>query len=306
MLQISTNPELFPDMMTCTANVVAAVKHDSQIKLDLYVSLTTGTRSEDWLKREIRSKYMGLDFFSHIYIDKVNNTGADMGAFLTQMTRMEREGVSYDAILKMHTKTDPIWRERLVESLCGTPEQVRSILTKLDEQAIRGQPTLVAPLGTAFGPSSSVRDVFPHIVEKYQLTTTRPAFSPQHIGTMNILRRLLNKGQSMPFQEDDLRIVAGSAFWITGDALQPSMWAKADEDISPLLTKGYVEDQGMEHAMERVIPSLVVERGGRFWMFNLPQKCSPSTFLSTTQSQKMTASGEKASQNGRCFARWRW
>jgi hypothetical protein len=64
----------------------------------------------------------------------VDNVGADMGAFLTQMTRMERKGISYQAILKMHTKTNPNWRERLVKLLCGIPEQVRSILTQLDEQ----------------------------------------------------------------------------------------------------------------------------------------------------------------------------
>lgn len=262
MLQLGTNPHLLPELMTCTENVAAAVKKDNiETKIDLHISLLNGNNER--IESEIRSRFCGVSSISTIYVNSFENVGMDMGAFLMQMVLMVQNGLSYDAVLKMHTKTDPIWRERILESLCGTPEQVRSILTKiLDEDGGNDHPHMVAPLGTAFGPNSSLRDLFPRIADTYKLESTKPAFSAETILKMNWLRDTLTKDENSEFKEDELLLVAGSAFWINWVGLQPEMWARAYKDIYPLLSKLYAEDEGMEHAMERVIPSLVVSRGG--------------------------------------------
>ncbi len=70
----------------------------------------------------------------------------------------------YDIILKMHTKGDDVWRDRALESLCGTNEQVTSILSQFDADK---KLDMIAPLGTVFGPATNISDIFPHIVRKY-------------------------------------------------------------------------------------------------------------------------------------------
>ncbi len=168
----------------------------------------------------------------------------------------------YDLFLKIHTKTDAIWRERMLESLCGTPEQVQSIFNSLLNQSRRHSPTLIAPHGTVFGPSTQVNDIFPHIPRKlrWDLNASR-AFDDVTVKRMNEVKQLLD-GTEQDFTENQLSIVAGTCFWVNHEGLLPRMWANQYEKLYEGMTSGYSPNLKMEHALERVIPSLIMAREG--------------------------------------------
>lgn len=266
-LQLGVNLSLLPDMTTCLANVASVVfSRDSldsvkqPLGLDLYVSVL----QEDARKvGSIKDFYQSiLPTSSNIYITSTPNVGADIGAFLAQLKQMNQhkgnDKSEYDLYLKLHTKTDPIWQERMLESLCGTVEQVESILDMNGHGDWgRGQPIMVGAMGTMFGPTTPLNKIFPHISNKYQWTDARPAFDDDTIKQMNEIKHKL-EGNSEDFTHDQISIAAGTWFWINHEGLKPYLWAKQSLGLSA----GYIENGGIEHAIERVFPSMVLSNGG--------------------------------------------
>ena len=213
-----------------------------------------------------------------------------------QQQQQQSQNHEYDIILKMHTKRDPVWRERAIESLCGTQEQVTSIFTHFQKD---NELDMIAPDGTVFGPTatfSTLKDVYPLLRKKYNWThqdNVTSAFDPElhtkmnsihkmmfpsGITTTNTLSTTTIKGDENKHEQhehkndipyDDLAIVAGTMFWIRFTALHakelvslldmlPSKSIDQPQNFN--FTKGYVENGGVEHAIERLFATEITIR----------------------------------------------
>ena len=109
----------------------------------------------------------------------------------------------------------------MLESLCGTVEQVESILhmNRLEDTEHmpgwgwgRGQPKMVGAMGTVFSPRTPLNQLFPHITKKYQWIDALPAFDDDTVRRMNHIKHKL-EGSNEKFTNDQISIVAGAWFW---------------------------------------------------------------------------------------------
>lgn len=259
------NPELGGEMLDCAINVAeAAVSTRSTI--DIFITYLAD--ADDSTIKTILRQFEGISGVRTVRAWETPNRGADVGQFLSQLDRMVEVGANYDVILKMHTKTDPIWRERATESLCGTKEQVQSAWKIFSEET---NVDMLSPLGTTFGPSTEVSNIFPRIVKKYNWDDInsegpRSAFDSQTVSKMNELYKLMQPAQGKAtgtdtFAAEDLTIVAGTMFWVRVSALGVDALAEAKYWLDERMTKGYRDNGGAEHILERVIPSRIKAKG---------------------------------------------
>jgi hypothetical protein len=294
MIQVS-NIELWDDMLTCVANVAAAVPDG--FALDVYVSYspprpgdnstmlrttspstssssspskTTPIRLED----RVRESLKPISRIGQLYISRFGQSGADISQFLKQLQSMMiftagKVESDYEVILKMHTKGDNAWRQRNLESLCGTPEQVKSVWNQFN---VDRNLAIIAPHGTAFGPYTPTAHIFPHISRKYlwldqgvtgetRAAGPQVAFDETTIKNMRELQTITYGQDSAPFSDDHLTIIAGSAYWIRKEALEPEELMKILKHFYGKVAKGDAEIRAMEYATERLIPTWAVANG---------------------------------------------
>lgn len=248
------NADIWPDMLQCATNVALAVEPSS--RLDVHISFVQEFLPSTTVRQSIERSSKALVGVDDVHVIIVENAGADVGQFIHQLkANTER----YGAILKLHSKTDPVWRQRAIQSLCGTPHHVRSILNNLQHNA---KVDMVAPLGTTFGPRTPVKRLFPHIYNKYFTTVEEPtaAFDPATVERMQRLHDLIEPGHNPVAYEDNV-IVAGTMFWVRYAALRPEALVAALPALSSSMTRGYLENGGAEHALERLLPTAIQARG---------------------------------------------
>jgi len=251
------NPELWPDMLTCTANVVDAVA--GSLAVDVRIAYSDASEPDPANKLLISTSVKELGATVSVYTETVKNVGEDVGQFLTQVARAEEEGQRYTYILKMHTKTNNEWRNLGLQSMCGTKDQVRAIMNNLLD---RPELDLVVPLGTTFGIGTNTSDIAPVIREKYFTgiaTVDEATFSEANVKSMKRLFEMLSP--SVPYRHDSLKVVAGTMFWARYAALRPRELAKSYSTIMADLKPGYAEDGTMAHAFERFIPTVISSAG---------------------------------------------
>lgn len=98
-----------------------------KFSIDLYVTVVSDTDAET-----VREKWM--DLFNIKALDKCPNRGMDVGGFIWQFTRLMSDwtGHEYVAILKLHTKSDKNWRQKMVEPFLTSklPEYINEMYTK--------------------------------------------------------------------------------------------------------------------------------------------------------------------------------
>ncbi len=129
-------PDLWPPLANRIARIPASV--------DLVVTLVEG-RSEA-LADSIVAQFPDVRF------EVVHNRGRDMWPFV-RVLELGLVG-DYDAVLKLHTKASAhridgdAWRDRLLDSLCPSPEGIELILELLRRAADVG---MVAPAGAVLG-----------------------------------------------------------------------------------------------------------------------------------------------------------
>jgi len=259
---------LWNDMLMCTANVAAAIassdtKHHFR-DVDVYVSLLDAKQNETMSisPESISSDLKSLYSIRSVYVNRFENQGADIGQFLQQLKLIHESNRKYDLILKMHTKGDRVWRERGIESLCGTPEQVHSIVGHF-----QNDPTLdmINPLGTTFGPQTNVSNIYPYITRKYNVkeeTTFDAAFDSSMKKKMQKVHHILFPTQKV-IPETQMAIVAGSMFWIRASALNIPTLTTALPKFLPNMTKGYTENGAIEHILERLFASEIITKKRR-------------------------------------------
>ena len=98
------NPDLWPDMLTCTAQVVDAVAGSHTV--DVRIAYSDTSEPDPANKLFISTSVKKLSANVSVYAETVKNVGQDVGQFLTQVARAEEEGQRYTYILKMHTKNE--------------------------------------------------------------------------------------------------------------------------------------------------------------------------------------------------------
>lgn len=248
-LQMGTNFRLFNEMTQCLRNVAQGLPDNES--LDIHVALLTNNAEQDQqFVLELLSKLPNVQSVNVILTD---NVGADIGQFLTQLKQTQTSSSSstipsYEAILKVHAKSDDQWRQRMLESLCGNPHQVTSILSQMQLQT---DIDLVAALGTAFSPETPVTSIYPRILEIYNMDSPEPAFDKIIVQNMNKLYTELGFSGNMKH----VTIVAGSCFWIRWSALQVPKWVSLYDSIYKRLT---LSNMGLERVIERLIPSMLI------------------------------------------------
>lgn len=275
--------DLWGEMLMCATNVVAASTLKGYQRVDFYVSTVPASRPGSESNNNNNNIDISSDMLAdlnkipnigEVFVQKFDNEGADLKPFMEMVAfNVKFNGNKpYDVILKMHTKGDNIWRERAIESLCATPEQVVSILRRFREDKALD---MIVPQGTAFGPIRQKEHIFPHIVRKYNLTSIEknevdqdPVFDEGTKIAMNKIHKMmfpngipnvLNTNED--FGADKMMIAAGTMFWIRYSALNP----QEVTDIIPKLsfTSGYAENLGVEHALERLFATEIVLRNRR-------------------------------------------
>eukprot|EP00977_Amphora_coffeiformis_P007792 scaffold1697_cov180-Amphora_coffeaeformis.AAC.28 len=250
-MQLGTNIHLFNELQHCVRNVAEGLP--SHEVVDIHVALLQRDKK---YQNKIRGKLGELsENINWVNVILTENKGADVGQFLAQLRTTQQDPTmavddNYEAVLKIHAKSDEQWRQRMTESLCGSPNQVTSILTQL-----RSQPDvdMVAALGTTFGPQTSVDSVYPRILEIYDIKSMEPAFDQETMNKVLFFYKVLGNTGNMPSP----RIVAGTCFWIRWNALQVEKWNNIFGRYQNQFTRGYKENHGLEHIIERLIPTML-------------------------------------------------
>ncbi len=130
----------YPDLWAGLAERIERIP----VPFDLVVTLVEGP--SEALADEIVARFPDVRF------EVVPNRGRDMWPFV-RVLELGLVG-DYDAVLKLHTKASvhridgAVWRDRLLDSLCPSPEGIELILELLRRDAAVG---MVAPVGAVLG-----------------------------------------------------------------------------------------------------------------------------------------------------------
>jgi len=236
-------------LKSCFDNLVK-VQSDS-VQLTLYLSLTPTVANAPevayFTERFLRNE-------ERIRVLHVKDEGYDIGAFLKQLQRFRHELHVHQYILKIHSKSDRIWLERAVESLCGSEHQVKSILKAFETQSTLD---IISPMGTTFSSTTSKDAVFPHLKRKYfDKVDLATAFDDKTLHTMERLCAQLGLEACPYFEKYLASITAGTMFWARNSRLYTEHLPRLFESIKNELSQNYSDNNRIEHALERLIPTL--------------------------------------------------
>jgi len=234
------------DVLRCVENTaqgayMAADTIDVFISFIPWVPKKTRMRITDTLKKTVGIR--------RLYIVDVINRGGDIGAFIEQVTLTAELNLKYKFVLKMHTKTDYIWRNHLIESLCGTPAQTRAAIALLGDSS-----KAVSPIGLTFDASTKAWNIMPHLVRKYKFDEVgaQVTFS-KHKAIKMWQKRLCPESSNGEYK---LKIMAGSAYWCNFEKLHRDRLVEWRFELLDGLTEGEPpEDNGLEHILERAWPA---------------------------------------------------
>mmetsp|Transcript_38696 Transcript_38696/g.123005 ORF Transcript_38696/g.123005 Transcript_38696/m.123005 type:complete len:329 (-) Transcript_38696:238-1224(-) len=244
------NAGLWRDMERC----LVAVSGSSRVRTaDVFVSTIAPSPP---LEQAVAGLKADPKFRKVTYM-LTENRGADQGQFLQQLQAIPPEDKpTYDFLLKMHTKSDPLWRYTAMDALCATAGQVDTVM-----DTFAGNPNfaMLGPWGLTFG--------------NPQTQTQRNAFVDSEIQAMQ--REWLAIGETQPFPPmEQLVIVAGSMFWVSGPALfSDELLMDHTALIISRMEMGYTKGSCCQtaHAMERLIPTRLQARGHQVFPINGPR-----------------------------------
>jgi len=260
-LQVA-NISIWPEMFQCLRTVVEADAAE--------VGVHINTHSDSGDISALKNHVIALQKWSNesaghihnmsVHFSSTENVGLDIGPFLSQIQESYTlpHTDHYDVVLKMHSKSNDEWRRLGLQSLCGTKFHVRAILKNFATKAELG---MIAPVGTVFSAVTPTSDIAPVIIEKYfqhSATVGQGAFAASMPALQNLFELISpeHKDDAVPFA-----IAAGSMYWVRYEDLKPEALVKAMPQIQGKLTRGYVVDGAIEHAIERFIPSLILRLG---------------------------------------------
>ena len=220
--------------------------------LDIHISFVSEIFS---YRDKIVKSLKRLQGFDNIFTIKVINLGLDVKPFLEQITKSAKK--KYDLVMKLHSKSDKIWLKHTTECLCGTPSQVLSIV---HEFQTKNSISMIAPHGFTFGPTTHKSKLHPYLVDKYFLKhAVAVAFDNEMVRKMIIMYRFLFKEE---LHKTHFRIVAGTMFWVRFDTLEQLKVDDILRHFAVTFSSKYKSNGGIEHVMERLLPSIIVKQGG--------------------------------------------
>jgi lipopolysaccharide biosynthesis protein len=114
-----------------------------------------------------------------------------------------------------------------------------------------------------FTPATPKAHLHPMLLNKYFLQAElAAAFSPSNVAKMKELYQIIF-ATPMVAKFNDLYCIAGTMFWARYEALEAKKITVALPQFSSRWAKAYVNDNGIEHALERLIPTWIIARGGQ-------------------------------------------
>jgi len=236
----AANLGLLPGLTGCITNVGAA-QQMSRGTVDVYVSVPLAEPNllpdmKNWMEQEIPA-------LCALEVNITQNKGADMGQFLQQM--QSASGREYDAVLKIHTKSDTRIRETILHNLCGTTYIAQSILASFKANPGLGLVGVDGWVGWKGEPQGS------------------PSFgglwTAAEQDNMKRTWSLIAPGRPLP-PKDTWAAAVASFWWSSGRSVtnNPLLLAAAPRLLAHM-NWGYVTgSQGLpEHALERLIGTMV-------------------------------------------------
>lgn len=232
---------------TLQTDILECLRAISQVfvkRLDVFIS---SFFTEDEHKAKMLLKRLMID---NIYVIRVKNKGADVGQFLQQLHRNENK---YDLALKIHTKTDMIWRRHTFASMCGTPSKVDAIYNRFRDEKLG----MIAPKGTVITPLTETSSVWSHIVSKHFFN-----FKIMDAFDGSIMNKIKNVASTLGMtpKHNDITLIAGTMFWTVYPAfveIFSSSWTHFHETLTP----AYQRNGKLEHVFERLFATAIKSAG---------------------------------------------
>ena len=269
---------LWPDMLTCTRNAVAgAARQRENGKVDVFVSVAHATQPDSSKQASktsfsnisistIEEDLQSMPHIGDVVVKEFDNSGADVGPFIKMLAHEDIATRKYDYVLKMHSKGDNEMRDYMIKSLCGSPEQVSSILHSFE---VNHEADMIAPKGLLFGPRTDPSRIHPHLVRKYNIIEPPVAtFDSATQSKMNDIHNLMfpdwiknhdDENKKIAFVGgENMVVTAGTMFWIRYSALHPRNLADALPTLD--FRSRYTDNLGVEHAIERLFASEILLR----------------------------------------------
>jgi hypothetical protein len=265
-IEDKTHSVVWNDIFNCVSNVAQAKKlalHfdnvpwenvtvPEEFSFDVYASLPPG------LGLTLKSNLKALGA-SHVFVtDVALNQGMDIKQFLSSLRLAHKKKIKYDYFLKIHSKTDLVWRRHAFDSLCGSPAQVLTVLNSFRD--FKKNIGVVVPQGLIIKKSTDVSQLFKPLRTHYASQAGKeslPAsvFHPKNVQNMEKVYTQMFKKSLDP---DIGKYVcnAGTMFWAKYDDFQATAWHEVLPWLKHKWTKGYVEDGGIEHAIERLFVTI--------------------------------------------------
>jgi lipopolysaccharide biosynthesis protein len=152
----------------------------------------------------------------------------DIGPFLKQIKLIKESGKSYNYILKLHSKSDNIWRNELMDPLLSNPETIKNYLHSFTNNSDVG---MVCSKGWLLNMDNLNNSILSELLKKYNL--------------------YINK---------TCKFVGGTIFWIKWDILKSFFTVNVIDDIYSHLEKGYMSNNTPTyvHSMERLLGILII------------------------------------------------
>jgi len=242
----AANLTMLPELQRCITNVGAAQAKTRSI-LDVYLS--TPLARPSGVPHIAETVRLATPALGMLKVGITLNKGADMGQLLQQM--QSAAGQEYDAVLKIHTKSNNHHRRLLLDRLCGSTDAAQKIIASFASNP-------------ALGLASA---------EEYVGWKGLPAGSPSFEGHLwskseqeNMKRtwQLISPGEPMP-PEDAWASAVCDFWWSRGSSVtsNPVLLAAAPRLLAHM-NWGYTQGSAgqPEHALERLIGTMVRAEGG--------------------------------------------
>ena len=159
------------------------------IEITLFIN-TINTIKEEEIEY-IKKKY---PYAKHIITD---NFGFDIGSFFTILNICKQNNYEFDYVIKIHTKTSEIERDKLLKPLLGSINRIKIILDILNNENI-------GLIGSA--------------------SATCYNYDKLAIHNENHLKYLLKKYKISKNYNESIQFIGGTMFWIKYDVLKKIFW----------------------------------------------------------------------------------
>lgn len=118
----SDNTECLDDLF----NYLSRVKELNNL---LFISINHDVIIHNYIKSK-------LNDFSNYIIIRVPNKGFDIGSFFLSINELKINNISYEYLIRLHTKTSLHWRKELIEPLLNTKETLETITKEMKQYDI--------------------------------------------------------------------------------------------------------------------------------------------------------------------------